>query len=83
MDSIPRNNPPSGNLQPNLYAALIVTPILAIIAVALRFFARRLVHASMWLDDWLALVALVRYSQIQEIPISIITTSLQVYDNRF
>ncbi|CZR56241.1 uncharacterized protein PAC_06129 [Phialocephala subalpina] len=58
MDSIPRSNPPSGNLQPNLHAAVIVTPILAITAVALRFFARRLVHASVRLDDWLTLVAL-------------------------
>jgi hypothetical protein len=69
MDSMPRSNPLSGNLQPNLYTAVIVTLILAIIAVALRFFARRLVHTSMWLDDWLTLVALVRYSPIQEIPI--------------
>jgi hypothetical protein len=69
MDSMPRSNPPSGNLQPNLYAALIVTPIIAIIAVALRFLARRLIRTPMWLDDWLALVALVRYSPIQEIPI--------------
>ena len=82
MDSISRSNPPSGNLQPNLHAAVIVTPILAITAVVLRFSARRLAHASMWLDDWLTLVALVSYSPIQEIPISIIT-SLQVYDNRF
>ena len=82
MDSIPRSNPPSGNLQPNLHAAVIVTPILAITAVALRLVARRLAHVPLWLDDWLTLVALVRYSPIQEIPISIIT-SLQVYDNRF
>jgi hypothetical protein len=74
MDSIPRSSPPSGNLQPNLHAAVIVTPILAITAVALRFLARRLVHARMWLDDWLILVALVRYSHIQEIHISIITS---------
>lgn len=58
MDSIPRSNPPSGNLQPNLHAAVIVTPILAITAVALRFLARRLAHAPMWIDDWLTLVAL-------------------------
>ncbi|PMD16061.1 hypothetical protein NA56DRAFT_649673 [Hyaloscypha hepaticicola] len=52
------SNPPTGDLQPNLHAAVIVTPIIAIIAVGLRFLARRLVHASMWLDDWLTLVAL-------------------------
>jgi hypothetical protein len=55
------SNPPAGNLQPNIHAAVIITPIIAIIAVSLRFLARRLVHASMWIDDWLTLVALVRY----------------------
>jgi len=55
------SNLPAGNLQPNLYAAVIITPIIAIIAVSLRFLAQRLVHASMWLDDWLTLIALVRY----------------------
>lgn len=55
------SNPPTGNLQPHLYAAVIITPIIAIIAVSLRFLAQRLVHASMWIDDWLTLVALVRY----------------------
>jgi hypothetical protein len=69
MDSMPRSNPPAGNLQPNLYAAVIATPILAIIVVALRFISKRLVHSAMWLDDWLTLVALVRYSPIQELPI--------------
>jgi hypothetical protein len=76
------SNQPTGNLQPNLHAAVIVTPTLAIIAVALRFLARRLVRTSIWLDDWLTLVALVRYPLTKEIPISIITL-FQVYDNRF
>jgi hypothetical protein len=68
MDSIRSTNPPAGNLQPNLYAAVIITPILAIIAVALRFLARRLVHASIWLDDWLTLVALVCCSPPKKSP---------------
>ena len=69
MDSMPRSNPPAGNLQPNLYAAVIATPILAILVVALRFISKRLVRSSMWLDDWLTLLALVRYSPTQELPI--------------
>lgn len=82
MDSTPSSNPPAGNLQPNLHAALIVTLILAVTAVILRFLARRLVKASIWLDDWLTLVALVRYSSVQEFPSSVIT-SFPVYGNRF
>jgi hypothetical protein len=66
MDSTPNNNPPAGNLQPDIHAALTVTLILAITAVALRFLARRLVKASIMLDDWLTLVALVRYSSIRK-----------------
>jgi hypothetical protein len=66
MDSTPSSNPPPGNLQPDLHAVVIVTLILAITAVALRFLARRLVKASILLDDWLTLVALVRYSSVQE-----------------
>jgi hypothetical protein len=66
MDSTPSSNPPAGNLLPDLHAALVVTLMLAITAVALRFLARRLVKASILLDDWLTLVALVRYSSDRE-----------------
>jgi hypothetical protein len=68
MNSTTSSNPPAGDLQPDLHAALIITLILAVAAVALRFLARRLVKASIWLDDWLTLLALVRYSFDQEIP---------------
>lgn len=44
--------------KPQLYAATIVTWSLASIAVALRFWSRRLVKTKYWLDDWLALSAL-------------------------
>jgi hypothetical protein len=64
MDSIRNINPPAGNLQPRLYAAVIITTTLAITAVTLRFLARRLVHTPVWVDDWLALVALVRCNPI-------------------
>jgi hypothetical protein len=47
------------NLQPNIYAALLSTTTLAIVAVCLRFLARRLVRAELWLADWLSLLALV------------------------
>jgi hypothetical protein len=47
------------NLQPDIYAALITTTTLAIVAVCLRFLARRLARAELWLDDWLSLLALV------------------------
>jgi hypothetical protein len=46
-------------MQPNIYAALIITVILAFSAVMLRLLARRLVRTPLWLDDWLTLVALV------------------------
>ena len=49
----------SESYRPSLYAAAIITWILALIAVALRFTARRLTHLHLWYDDWLVVVALV------------------------
>ena len=46
--------------QPELYAAQLTTYILAVIAVGLRFWARKLLKAGYWLDDWIAVAALVR-----------------------
>ena len=45
---------------PAIWAATITTFGLAVIAVALRFWARRLMKASYKLDDWLILADLVR-----------------------
>lgn len=59
METNTNNNPPAGDLRPNIYAALIITLVLAVAAVALRFLARRLVKIPLWLDDWLTLVSLV------------------------
>ena len=59
MESTPKGVHPAGNIQRDIYAAAIVTLSLAVIAVALRFLARRLIRAPIWLDDWLILVALV------------------------
>lgn len=50
----------SDTYRPSLYAAAIVTYILATGAVILRFIARRLTHLNYWYDDWLIVVAWVR-----------------------
>ena len=44
---------------PQLYAAAITTYVLAAIAVALRFWARRLTRAVIRVDDWTIVMALV------------------------
>src|SRR5204862_2380102 len=59
MESTPNSVRPNGNIQQDIYVATIITLILAVIAVALRFLARRLIRSPIWLDDWLILVALV------------------------
>lgn len=46
--------------QGSLYAADTVTYALAIVAVAFRFWSRRLKRAGLRADDWLILSALVR-----------------------
>lgn len=43
---------------PSLYAATIVTYVLAVVAVACRFWARRLLKARILADDWFAVLAL-------------------------
>lgn len=50
----------SATLQPNLYAGLIITYVLALVAVVLRLFARRLKKLPLWFDDWFIVAALVR-----------------------
>lgn len=44
---------------PQCYAAAITTYVIAVVAVALRFWARKLMKAGIWVDDWTAAVALV------------------------
>lgn len=56
--------PPKGlniheSRQSQLYAAAITTYLLAVIAVCLRFWARRLLKVAFMLDDWLAAAATV------------------------
>ena len=45
--------------QPQLWAATIATFVLAVLAVAFRFWSRRLLKAKVWLDDWVILAATV------------------------
>lgn len=50
------------NQGPHIDAAAYIMLILVTIAVALRFCSRYVAHkAGFWWDDWLALIALVRY----------------------
>ena len=54
--------PPSGldiyaSRQPSVYAATIITCILAIVAVGLRIWCRKLTKSGYALDDWLVVVA--------------------------
>ena len=43
--------------QPSLYAAAIITYILAVVAVGLRFWSRKLTQSRYQLDDWLVAAA--------------------------
>lgn len=50
----------SDTYQPSIYAAAIITYMVATSAVILRFVARRLTNMKLWYDDWLVVVAWVR-----------------------
>ena len=54
----------TANLQPKIYVASCIVYFLAILAVALRFYARKLVRASFWWDDWLIIVSLILESAL-------------------
>jgi hypothetical protein len=45
--------------QPQTRGLIISTWVLALLAVALRFYARRISKAGFWWDDWLMIPALV------------------------
>ena len=49
--------------QPSLYAATIITWILAVVAVGLRFWCRKMTKSGYKLDDWLVVVATVNIYQ--------------------
>lgn len=45
---------------PQFYAAAITSYILAVAAVTLRFWSRKLMRTRLWVDDWSIAGALVR-----------------------
>ena len=47
--------------QHEMYAVASITYVLVVIAVALRFWTRRLLKTQIWLDDWLVAAALVNF----------------------
>ena len=49
-----------GDKAPSMLAVFSVFLVLPLIAVSLRFLARRLTRVAFWWDDWLLLVAAVR-----------------------
>ena len=51
----------SQNRRPQVYAAEIAVYPLAVVAVVLRFLARRVAKNPLWIDDWFILVAFVRH----------------------
>ena len=59
--------PPDVDLQdtqvPRILGVNIATFILAVIAISLRFIARRLTRLPYWWDDWLMLPAIVCWSE--------------------
>lgn len=48
-------------LQPNIYAAIIVSLVLGYICVGLRIYGRHLQGVNLWWDDYTSIIALVRY----------------------
>lgn len=54
---------------PQCYAAAIATYLIALVAVVLRFWARRLMKTYFWLDDWTVAGALVGYQWRHRNPI--------------
>lgn len=43
------------------YVSATISYVLAVVAVALRFWSRKLMKARIWVDDWVVALALVRY----------------------
>lgn len=44
----------------DIYGSMITLTVIAIIAVILRLFARKISKASFWWDDWTIIIALVK-----------------------
>ena len=59
MDGPPPGIDLSASEVPRILGVNIATFILAVIAIVLRFMARRLTRAPFWWDDWLMIPAIV------------------------
>ena len=68
MDGPPPGIDLSESQVPRLLGVNIATFCLAVIAIMLRFTARRLTHAAFWWDDWLMLPAIVSDSLFSCVP---------------
>ena len=55
------------NRQDEMYAVALITYVLVVFAVALRFWARRLLKTQIWLDDWIAAAALVNLQESEDL----------------
>jgi integral membrane sensor domain MASE1 len=47
------------DLLPNIYSSVVVTLVVAVVALVLRFISRRITKQKVWYDDWLCVVAFV------------------------
>ena len=57
--------------QNEMYAVALITYVLVVFAVALRFWARRLLKTQIWLDDWIAAAALVNLQESEDLEMTI------------
>lgn len=61
-NACPTHTCPMASRQGECYAGITVTFVIASAALGLRFYARRLMHVRLSLDDYLCIVAYVRLS---------------------
>lgn len=57
MSALPTITPEHGSRQINAYACLIITFSAATITLVLRLIARKITKVSLWIDDYLAMLA--------------------------
>lgn len=63
MEGPPPATDLSASQVPRILGVNIAMFCLAVIAIILRFTARRLTHSVFWWDDWLMLPAIVKYTR--------------------
>lgn len=54
--------------QPSVYTSILITLVPALLVVALRFYPARLRKVTLWWDDYLAVIALVRLAPSATLP---------------